>query len=114
MSENTPTADDVVIEDESGSQIEQNIKSKSTWLRFLFICLYSALIWLASLVGVFVVILGFFWVLFTGEVNKQLRQAGQGIASYMYQIVRYLTFNTDSRPFPFGESWPTEKAEETE
>ena len=111
MSDN-PTADDVVIEEDQGTPIEKNLKSRSTWLRFLFMVIYSVLIWLAGLVGTFVVILGFLWVLFTGEVNKQLRQAGQGIASYIYQIVRYLTFNTDSKPFPFGESWPSGDSDE--
>lgn len=107
MSDTNPTADDVVIEDDDGQPIEQNIKSPSTWLRFLFMCIYVALIWLAGLVGAFVVIVGFFWVLFTGEANPQLKQVGQGIASYMYQIVRYLTFNSDTKPFPFGEAWPS-------
>ena len=114
MSDNNPTADDIVIEDESGSHIEKNLKSRPTWLRALFMLIYCGLIWLAGMVGIFVVVLGFFWVLFTGEVNKQLRQVGQGIASYMYQIVRYLTYNTDTKPFPFGESWPTEPTEESE
>ena len=110
MSNDNPTADDVVIDEPTseskGSQMEENLKSKSTWFRILFICIYAALVWLASLVGAFVVVLGFLWKLFTGEVNAQLRQAGQGIASYIYQAVRYMTFNTDTKPFPFGESWP--------
>jgi len=113
MSNDNPTADDVVIEDEKGTPIEQNLKSRATWFRCLFICIYAALVWLASLVGVFVVVLGFFWMLFTGEVNTQLRQAGQSIASYMYQAVRYMTFNTDTKPFPFGASWPSGTPEDT-
>ena len=107
MSNDNPTADDVVIEENQGAPIEDNLKSKSTWLRALFICIYLALAWLASMVGLFVVVLGFFWVLFTGETNSQLRQAGQGIAGYLYEVIRYLTFNTDTRPFPFGDSWPS-------
>ena len=112
MTDNNPTADDVVIEESKGSQMEENLKSRSTWVRFLFICIYAALVWLASLVGAFVVVLGFFWKLFTGEVNASLREAGQGIASYIYRAVRYMTFNTDAKPFPFGESWPS-AAEDT-
>ena len=111
MTNDNPTADDVVIDEPTseskGPQMEANLKSKSTWFRFLFICIYAALVWLASLVGAFVVVLGLFWKLFTGDVNDQLRQAGQGIASYIYQAVRYMTFNTDTKPFPFGESWPS-------
>ena len=111
MTNDNPTADDVVIEEptgeSTGSPMEENLKSNSTWFRILFICIYAALVWLASLVGAFVVVLGLLWKLFTGEVNDQLRQAGQGIASYIFQAVRYMTFNTDTKPFPFGESWPS-------
>lgn len=114
MSNDNPTADDIAIENENGTPIEQNLKSRSTWVRFLFICIYAALVWLASLVGAFVVVLGFFWKLFTGEINTQLRQAGQGIASYIFQAIRYMTFNTDTKPFPFGESWPSGSDAETE
>ena len=107
MSNDNPTADDVVIEEPQNPQMEENLKSKSTWLRGLFICIYAALVWLASMVGAFVVVLGFFWKLFTGDINDQLRQAGQGIASYIFEAVRYMTFNTDAKPFPFGEPWPS-------
>jgi len=112
MSNENPTADDIVIEDDKGTPLEENLKSRSTWVRCLFICIYAALTWLVCLVGAFVVVLGFFWKLFTGEINQQLRQAGQGIASYIYQAVRYMTFNAETKPFPFGESWPSGKAEE--
>jgi hypothetical protein len=54
-----------------------------------------------------VVILGFCWVLFTGEKNDQLQQAGQAIADYLYEIIRYLTFNSEEKPFPFGNDWPS-------
>ena len=114
MSNENPTADDIVIEEPQGSPMEENLKSKSTWVRGLFICIFAALVWLASLAGAFVVVLGFFWKLFTGEINDQLRQAGQGIASYIYQAVRYMTFNTDTKPFPFGESWPSGSEEESQ
>jgi hypothetical protein len=45
-------------------------------------------------------------VLFTGEINVQLRAFGQSLATYAYQIVTYLTFNTEVRPFPFDAEWP--------
>ena len=114
MSDDNPTADDVVIENDNGTPIEKNLKSRATWVRFLFICIYAALVWLASLVGAFVVVLGFFWMLFTGEINSQLRQAGQSIAGYIYQAVRFMTFNTDTKPFPFGDSWPSGSPDETD
>jgi hypothetical protein len=55
-----------------------------------------------------VVLLQFFWVLLSGETNKPLEKFGQSLATYTYQIIRYLTFNTEERPFPFDLDWPDE------
>lgn len=113
MVDQNPTVDQVESEGSgNGTPLERNIKSRSTWLRLLFILIYCALISIAGFVGTFVVVVGFFWVLFTGEVNQQLRQVGQAIASYIYEMVRYVTFNTDDKPFPFGGAWPSEPADE--
>ena len=107
MSDDNPPADHVLADDgEPATPIEEHIKSRSTWLRLVFMVVLYVLATVASFVGSFVVILGFLWVLFTGEKNRQLQQAGQVIASYIYEVVRYLTFNTDDKPFPFGNDLP--------
>ncbi len=112
MSNDNPTIDQVNVDDTDNGRIEKNLKSRTTWLRLLFMCIYGLLASLASMVAGVVVVLGFLMVLFTGEVNRELRQLGQGIASYLFQIIRYLTFNTDEKPFPFGLAWPTEEEAE--
>ena len=38
--------------------------------------------------------------------NKQIQALGKSIASYLYQILCYLTYNSDDRPFPFELEWP--------
>ena len=68
----------------------------------------SVLASIAIMVGSVIVVLGFFYVLFNGEVNQQVRQAGQSVARYIYQIARYLTFNSDEKPFPLGGDWPSQ------
>lgn len=92
-------------EDHTETRVEENLKSRSTWLRLLFMILFIAL-WSISRVVVFaVVVLQFFFVLIGGETNERLAQFGQGLATYSYQIVLYLTFNSDDQPFPFSD-WP--------
>ena len=108
MSNENPPADHVISDNnDSGIPIEENIKSRSTWLRLLFMVVFYVLATVTSAVLSVVVVLGFFWVLFTGEKNSQLQQAGQVIAAYLYEIVRYLTFNSEDKPFPFGNDLPT-------
>ncbi len=89
------------------SRLEENVKSRSTWLRLLFLLVFGALYFLSRFVVAAVVVLQFFWLLFSGEVNPRLTAAGQSLATYTYQLVRYLTFASDVRPFPVDEDWPS-------
>jgi hypothetical protein len=107
MSNNNPPADHVVSGNvEAGAPVEENIRSRATWLRLLFMIAFYVIGTVTTAVLLVVVVLGFLWVLFTGEKNSQLQQAGQVIAGYLYDIVRYLTFNTEDKPFPFGNDLP--------
>ncbi len=110
MSDENPPADHI-MEDEGKEkpQMEENLKSKSTWLRLVFMIIFYALASVATVVLSVVVVLGFVWVLFTGETNSNLKSLGHGIASYLYQIVTYLTYNSDEKPFPFEAEWPSPK-----
>ena len=108
MSDTNPPADHAFVDEKSsGRPMEENLKSRATWKRLLFMVISYILISLASLVGTFIVVFGFLWVLFTGEVNRELKQVGQSLAAYIYENVRFLTFNTDDKPFPLGNPWPS-------
>jgi len=112
MSDQNPPADHTFVDDTgSGKPLEENLKSKATWTRLLFMVISYILVSIASFVGTFVIVFGFLWLLITGEVNRQIRQVGQSIAAYVYEIIRYLTFNTDQRPFPLGGDWPSGSAD---
>jgi len=112
MSNDNPPADGAFVDgDPNGKPIEENIKSRATWTRLLFMVICCFLVSIASFVGTFVVMLGFLWVLFSGAVNRQIQQVGQSLAAYIYEIIRYLTFNTEERPFPLGNDWPPGSAD---
>jgi hypothetical protein len=91
---------------ENPMPVKNNLRRQSTWLRLFFMLVVILLYWVARLVVGMVVLLQFFWVLFTGETNKSLERLGQSLATYTYQIIRYLTYNTEERPFPFDLDWP--------
>jgi cytoskeletal protein RodZ len=88
------------------SKLEENIKSRSTWLRLLFMILFAAIWSVSRLVVAAVVATQFVIVLFTGASNSRLRAFGQSLATYSYQLVAYLTFVTEEQPFPFND-WPS-------
>ncbi len=103
----SPPNDESAQDRQEGRPLKNNLKSRSPWLRLFFMLVMVLLYSVSRLVVSAVVVLQFFWVLFTGETNKPLENLGQALATYTYQIIRYLTFNTEERPFPFDADWPT-------
>lgn len=81
-------------------------KDRSTWLRGLFMLLFAALYHVAGVVVGAVAVLQFAWKLVTGESNPRLTRFGEDLGRYFNQIVRFLTFNTEDKPFPFAD-WPS-------
>ena len=113
MSDTNPPADHAFVDDtEKRKPLEEHLKSRTTWTRLLFMLICYVLVSLAALVCSVVVVLGFLMVLFTGEVNRELRGVGHSLAAYIYENIRYLTFNSDDRPFPFGNQWPAADTDE--
>ncbi|MDE0755455.1 MAG: DUF4389 domain-containing protein [Woeseiaceae bacterium] len=91
-----------------GSDLEKHVKTRSTWIRLIFMIICSLLYALSRLVTFAVVVVQFLTVLLTGETNTQLKQWGRSLAVYSFEVVDFLTFNTEVKPFPFEAEWPSE------
>ena len=90
----------------SSSRLTNNLKSKTIWMRLFFMLVITLLYSVSRIVVGAVVVMQFFWVLISGETNQKLKSFGQALATYTMQIIQYLTFNTEERPFPFDADWP--------
>ena len=45
-------------------------------------------------------------LIIVGKINEPVRSFGQNLSTYLYQVVRFLTYTSEQRPFPFGTAWP--------
>jgi hypothetical protein len=92
------------------SDIKQHLKAQSTWMRGFYIILFAFIYSIAEVVLAAVVLFQFLTTLFTGNKNERLLEFGNNLSSFIYQILKYLTYNSDDKPYPFDE-WPgsTEK-----
>jgi len=79
--------------------------SRSIWKRALFMVLFAIIYSIVEIVIVLVAVFQFFCVLITGERNRQVLDFGQDLCAYVYEILRFETFNSERLPFPFAE-WP--------
>jgi hypothetical protein len=87
------------------NETKENLKQPATWIRGLYMLLFGFLAGLADFVLVGIVIFQFIHMLMTSETNDRLRKLGQSIATYRYQILQFLTFNSEYHPYPLG-AWP--------
>ncbi len=92
--------------------IKENVKDSSTWLRGLFILLFTVLLGLAKFITGMIVLFQFGHTLITRQTNPQLLAWGASLAAYIQSVLLYLTYNTDDKPFPFAD-WPDADSAET-
>lgn len=85
--------------------IIHNIGNGQTWLRGLFMLLFVLIYSVTEVIVLVVVVLQFLFVLFTGKQNIRLKDLGEGLSIFVYQIMSYWTYNSEVRPFPFAQ-WP--------
>ena len=86
-------------------------KRKVTLIRGLFMLLFSIIYSVAEVVLAIVVLLQFSFVLVSRERNYRLLEFGAQVSTFIYQVLRYVTFNSDERPFPFAD-WPSTAVDE--
>lgn len=88
-------------------QLKSNLTSSKHWLRLIFMLLFAAVLQLASLVMWILVAVQFLFSLITGEDNEHLRRFGHSLSTYIYEVLKFLCYSSEEKPFPFAD-WPTD------
>ena len=91
--------------EETPQETGKSVTARSTWLRGFFMLLFAIAYGIAELLLLVTVVFQFLCLLVTGKTVERLLVFGENLGRYFYQIIRYLTFNTEERPFPFSD-WP--------
>jgi hypothetical protein len=86
--------------------LKAHLTRRQTWLRGLFIVLFSVIYSIAGMVLTAIVVFQFVSMLVSGTRNPMLLAFGRQLSTYLYQLLLYVTFNRDERPWPF-DAWPT-------
>ena len=83
-------------------QIKANLLSTSFWIRVLFMLIFALVLWALWLAAIVICVVQTVIVLITGEINEQLQKLGAIAAQYLSQIVSFMVFATEDKPFPFS------------
>jgi len=83
--------------------MSKQYEGKDGWLRVAFVAVFWVVFYLSQLVIAVVVAAQCAFTLIAGAPNPQLTAFGDSLSRYVQEILRYVTFNTDQRPFPFSD-----------
>ncbi len=89
----------------SNENLKSNLLSVDHWMRLVFMILFSVFLFVADTILKVLVAIQFLFALLTGSDNTNLRQFGDSLSQFIYAILRFLTYNTNDKPFPFAP-WP--------
>ena len=85
-------------------KLKNNLLNFETYQRFalmlVFVLIYSIVEIIVYAVALFQII----YLLFTGNMHIEVKKFAKGITAYLYDIVKFLTFDSEKLPFPF-EPW---------
>jgi len=84
-------------------QINFNLTQLSTWKRIFFMLIYAAIGTLIRLLLWAVIILQIISALLSGKPNQNILDFGRSLSVYTYHILLFMTFNTETLPFPFSD-----------
>ena len=83
-------------------ETKANLTSGSTWIRLVHMIVLVIAFNIAELIVGAVVVFQFLSRLLTGKANEHMKEFGAGIGFYLSSIVRFLTFETEDKPFPYA------------
>lgn len=89
-------------------ELKARLTSGDVWMRALYMIFFAIAYSVAELLITLTVIFQFLAILFTGSANTPLLQFGRNLSEYVFQIIQFETFNSETKPFPLSD-WPDEE-----
>ena len=87
-------------------ELKNKMANPGHWMRLLLMVLmYIILFSLVQFIVTISLLIQWVLVLFSGEPNARLKHFTKGLNRYAYQIMEFLNFNSEERPFPLSD-WP--------
>ncbi|MFI3188098.1 lipase [Crenothrix sp. D3] len=78
-----------------------NLAEAGIWKRFFFMVVFAVIAALVRSLIWAVTVFQVVFVLLTGKANRHILNFGRSLSVYTYHIMLYLTFCTETLPFPF-------------
>jgi hypothetical protein len=85
------------------NQIVDNLRKPAVWIRIVFMVAFAVVLYLIIAPVILVVIMAqILFVFIAGSPNSNLRDFSIALVEYIFQILKFLIYATDNKPFPFS------------
>ena len=80
-----------------------NLKQGSAWVRVILMIAFAVVLYVIIPAIVLVLMLTqTLFVFITGDSNDNLRVLGTALSKYLFEVLQFLSYASDNRPFPFS------------
>jgi hypothetical protein len=113
MTKETNTIESEVVEPTQATATTKETrcdKNSETFSRVFYTILFGVIGWITVWVFCCVVLIQFGFLLITGKVNNNLKEFNKEIGLFLFDMIKYLSFQTNEKPFPFRD-WPYDESE---
>jgi len=85
-------------------ELKRNILSLSQWVRILYMVFYAIACWLITIILPVIIIAQILISLISGRDNENLRTVGMRVADYFHDMLTFLVYGSETKPWPFNDS----------
>lgn len=89
---------------------KERLADRNIWVRALYALFCLIAYSIAETILTLIVIFQFFAALLTGKVHEATLKFSTNLTAYVYQILQFVTFNSETLPFPFSD-WPLKETD---
>lgn len=86
-------------------EMKDNLTARATWVRAVWMILFAVALYVTEFVLAAVAIVQFLSALIAGRPFDRLAEFGAQLAQWIGEVVAFLTFASEAKPFPFAP-WP--------
>ncbi len=87
--------------------LKKNLLNIDAFQRLALMVLFVLIFTVVKLVVYAVAIFQLLYLLVTGTTHDELKKFGSSLSIFVFDITKFLTFDTEELPFPF-KPWPTQ------
>ena len=91
------------MSDDRAEELKRNILSPSQWIRILYMVFYAIACWVLTIVLSVIILVQMIISLITGSDNENLRTVGKKVSDYFHEMLDYLVYASNDKPWPFSD-----------